>query len=95
VRALVEKHLPDLASKLPPPETDFSHEEQARRLYGLAEMEQEAVEVLRLVVQQTERGHNLDADLVERAKTIVDRYDRAVMRGTDAPGVIPFRRGTS
>ena len=72
--------------------SDFSHEEQAKRLYGLAEMEAEALEVLRLMVRQTERGENLDADLVERAKAIVERYDRAMMKGHEAPGVIPFRR---
>jgi hypothetical protein len=49
-------------------------------------------EVLRLIVRQTERGHNLNADLFERAKAIVERYDRATMRGREAPGVIPFRR---
>jgi hypothetical protein len=48
--------------------------------------------VLRLVVRQTKRGENLDADLLERAKAIVDRYDKAMMRGHEAPGVIPFRR---
>ena len=71
---------------------DFSHEEQAKRLYGLGEMEREALDVLRLVIRQTERGENLDAELVERARAIVDRYDRAAMRGHEAPGVIPFRR---
>lgn len=48
--------------------------------------------MLRLVVRQTERGENLDADLVERAKAIVDRYDKAMMRRHEAPGVVPFRR---
>jgi len=38
------------------------------------------------MVRQTERGENLDADLVERARTIV-----AMMKGREAPGVIPFR----
>jgi hypothetical protein len=55
-------------------------------------MEQEALEVLRLLVRQTERGENLDAELVERAKAIVDRYDNAMMRGHEAPSVVPFRR---
>jgi hypothetical protein len=55
------------------------------------ELEAEAPEVLRLVVRQTERGENLDADLLERAKAIVARYDQAMMRGHEAPGVIPFR----
>jgi hypothetical protein len=67
-------------------------EEQARRLYGLGELEREVLEVLRLVVRQTERGENLDADLVERAKAILARYDQAIVRGHEAPGVIPFRR---
>jgi hypothetical protein len=67
-------------------------EEQAKRLYGLGELEAEALEVLRLIVRQTERGENLDVDLLERAKAIVDRYDRTMMRGHEAPGVIPFRR---
>ena len=62
-------------------------EEQAKRLYGLGELEQEALDVLRLIVRQTERGENLDADLVERAKAIVERYDRTLMKGHDAPGV--------
>ena len=43
-------------------------------------------------MRQTERGENLDADLVERAKAIVERYDCAMMRGQEAPGVVPFRR---
>jgi hypothetical protein len=77
------------ASELP---GDFSHDEEARRLYGLAEMEQEAVDVLRLIVQQTERGHNLNADLVERAKAILDRYDSTMMRGHKAPNVVSIRR---
>jgi hypothetical protein len=34
----------------------------------------------------------LNAELVERAKAVVDRYDRALTRGHEAPGVIPFRR---
>jgi hypothetical protein len=72
--------------------TAFSHEEQAKRLYGLGEMEREALEVLRLIVRQTERVGNLDADLVERARAIIGRYDRAMMRGNEAPGVVPLRR---
>jgi len=67
--------------------TDF-FEKQAKRLYGLGELEAEALEVLRLVVRQTERGENLDADLVERAKAIVDRYDRAMMRGRKENNVV-------
>jgi hypothetical protein len=42
-------------------------EEQAKRLYGLGELEAEALELLRLVVWQTERGENLEAELLERA----------------------------
>jgi hypothetical protein len=68
------------------------HEEQAKGLYGLGEMEAEALEVLRLILRQTERGENLDADLVKSAKAIVERYDRAMVKGHDALGVIPFRR---
>jgi hypothetical protein len=71
---------------------DFSHDEQAKRPYGLGEMEREALDVLRLVIRQTERGENLDADLIERARAIVDRYDRAVMRGHEAPDVVAVRR---
>ena len=71
---------------------NFSHNEQAKRLYGLDEMEAEALEVLRLIVRQTARGENLDADLVERAKAIVERYDNAMMRGHEAPGVVLFKR---
>jgi hypothetical protein len=37
--------------------------------------------VLRLVVRKTERGENLDADLIERPKTIIACYDQAIMRG--------------
>jgi hypothetical protein len=70
----------------------FSFEEQARRLYGLGELEREALDVLRLIVQQTQRGKNLDADLVKRARAIVERYDRALMRGHEAPGVVPLLR---
>jgi len=72
--------------------SDFSHEEQAKRLYGLDEMEAEALEVLRLIVGQTARGENLYALLVERARAIVERYDNAMMRGHEAPGVVPFKR---
>ena len=43
-------------------------ENQAKRLYGLGELEAEALEVLRLIVRQTGCGENLDADLFERAK---------------------------
>jgi len=70
-------------------------EEQAKRLYGLGELEAEALEVLRLVVRQTERGENLDADLAERAKAIVERYERAMMRGHEARGVVPLHRDKS
>jgi hypothetical protein len=45
--------------------------------------------VLRLVIRQTERGENLDADLVAQAKAIVDRYDQVLMSGHEAPGVVP------
>ena len=72
--------------------SDNFFDEQAKRLYGLGELEAEALEVLRLVVRQTERGENLDDDLLARAKAIIDRYDRAMMGGHEAPGVIPFRR---
>ena len=34
----------------------FSFEAQAKRLYGLGHMEKEALEVLRLIVRQTDRG---------------------------------------
>jgi hypothetical protein len=34
--------------------TGFSHEEHAKRLYGLSEMEAEALEVLRRIVRQAE-----------------------------------------
>jgi|GEM_PF-6796604 hypothetical protein len=71
---------------------EFSHETQAKRLFGLGELEREALEVLRLIIRQTERGENLDAELLDRAKAVVDRYDRAMMRGHEAPGVVPFRR---
>ena len=33
-----------------------SHEEQAKRLFGLGELEAEALEVLRLIVRQSEGG---------------------------------------
>jgi len=48
--------------------------------------------VLRLVVRQTERGENLDADLLGRVKAVVELYDRAMMRGHEAPGIVPLRR---
>lgn len=70
----------------------FSLEEQSKRLYGLGDMERESLDILRLVVRQTERGENLDADLFARAKAILERYDRALMRGAEAPGVVPIRR---
>jgi hypothetical protein len=71
--------------------SDF-FENQAKRLYGLGDLEAEALDVLRLIVRQTERGENLDAALVVRARVVVDRYDRAMMSGHEAPGVIPFRK---
>ncbi len=71
---------------------DAGHEAQAKRLYGLDEMEAEALEVLQLVVRQTDRNENLDANLLERARAVVDRYARVLMKGSEAPGVIPFRR---
>ena len=61
-------------------------EQQAKCRYGLGELETEALEVLRLIVRQTERGDNLDGDLFERAKAAVERYDKAVTRGHEAPG---------
>jgi hypothetical protein len=67
-------------------------DEQAKRLYGLGELEAEVLEVLRLIIRQTERGENLDAGLVERAKAIVARYDQVMMRGHEAPGVVAFRK---
>ena len=67
-------------------------EKQAKRLYGPGELESEALEVLRLVVRQTERGENLDAGLIERAKAVIARYDQSMTRGQEAPGVIPFRK---
>jgi hypothetical protein len=60
-------------------------------LYGLGDLEAVALEVLRLVIRQTGRGENLDADLFERAKVVVERYDKALMLGHKAPGVVPFR----
>ena len=68
-------------------------EDQAKRLYGIGELEAEALDVLRLIVRQTERGENLDADLFERAKAVVEGYDRAMMRRHEAPGVVPLRKG--
>jgi hypothetical protein len=44
---------------------------EKRGLYGLHEMESE---VLRAIVAKTERGQNLDAALISRAKAILDRY---------------------
>ena len=48
--------------------------------------------MLRLVVRQTERGENLDAHLIGRAKAVIARYDQALTRGHEGPGVIPFRK---
>jgi hypothetical protein len=70
----------------------FSFEAQAKRLYGLGELERELLEVLRAIIRQTARGENVDADLFERARVVVERYDRALTRGHEAPGVVPFRR---
>jgi hypothetical protein len=67
-------------------------EEQAKRLYGLGELEAEALDVLRLVVRQTERGEALDADLLERAKAIVGRFDKTLVRGHETLNVIPIRK---
>ena len=69
---------------------ELSQERQAKRLFGLDKMEQEALDVLRSLVRQTERRENLDAGLVERAKAIVEQYDNAIMRGHESPGVVPL-----
>jgi hypothetical protein len=61
--------------------SDFSHGEQAKRLYGLDAMERKALDVLGFIVQQTERGRNVDAALLERAKAIVEKYDRVMKKG--------------
>jgi hypothetical protein len=44
------------------------------------------------MVRQTKRGENPDVELLGRAKAIVDRYDNAMIRGHEGPGVVPFRR---
>lgn len=49
-------------------------------------IDREALEVLRLLLWQTERGRNLDASLVERAKALFENYDR-VMQEARALGV--------
>ena len=68
-------------------------EDQAKRHYGLGELEAEALEVLRLIVRQTERGENLDADLFERAKANVERYGQGDDAETrNAGGDSPFAR---
>ncbi len=67
-------------------------ETQAKRLFGLGELEVEALAVLREIVRQTDRGEHLDADLFERAKAIVERYDSAMIRGHQAPNVVPVKR---
>ena len=74
-------------------ETPLSSVEQAKR-FMVSEVGSRSARGLAAyrVVRQTERGENLDADLVERAKAIVERYDCAMMRGHEAPGVVPFRR---
>jgi hypothetical protein len=41
-------------------------------------------------VRQTARGAKLDTDLVERAKAIVERYDRATLKGHEAPNIVPL-----
>ena len=71
--------------------TDFL-DEQAKRSYGLGGLEAEALEVLQLIVRQTERGEALDADLLERAKAIVGRYDKTLVRGHETLNVIPIRK---
>ena len=53
------------------------------RGFGLGEMEQEASKVLRLLVRQTARGENRDADLVKQAKAAVEGYKRRAWRETE------------
>jgi hypothetical protein len=65
---------------------------QAKRPYSVGGLEAEALEVLRLIVGQSERGECLDADLVARAKAIVDRYDETLARGHEALKVVPIRK---
>jgi hypothetical protein len=67
-------------------------EEQAKCLYGLGELKAEALEVLRLVIRQTERGENLDAECLNGRRRLSIRYDKAMMRGNEALSVIPFRK---
>jgi hypothetical protein len=45
-----------------------------------------------LIIRQTERGEKSRCRSVERAKAIVEHYDRVVMKGHEVPSVIPFRR---
>jgi hypothetical protein len=71
--------------------TDFP-DQQTKRQYGIGGLETEALEVLRLIVWQAERGETLDADLIEQAKAIVGRYDRALVRGHEALNVASIRK---
>jgi hypothetical protein len=91
LRALIEMHWPSFLDK-PPSRQDHLHEAQAERLLGLGEMERDAMNVLRLIVRHTKRGQKLDATLLERAKAIVESYDRTMKRGNQAPGMLPLRR---
>jgi hypothetical protein len=54
-------------------------------------LEQEALEVLRLVVVQIKRREDVDSRLVERARAIIERYDRTVMRRDQTTKIIPLR----
>jgi hypothetical protein len=59
--------------------------------FGQAHLHQVYVEMLSIL------GMFVDVEKSGRAarygsNSIVDRYDRALMRGHEAPGVIPFRR---
>ncbi|MGH6736732.1 MAG: hypothetical protein ACRECX_11725 [Methyloceanibacter sp.] len=67
-------------------------ETQAKRIYGLGELEAEALDVLREVVRQTDRGENPGRRSIRAAKAIVERYDRAIMRGHQDPNVVSLRR---
>jgi hypothetical protein len=70
----------------------LSHEDQAKRLYGLAEMEREALDVLRLVIRQTSAAKILTPNLLNERERSLTVTTAPRLRGHEAPDVIAFRR---
>jgi hypothetical protein len=77
LRALIEMHWPSVFDKLHH-RHPLSPEAQPQRVYSVGEIERQSMKVLRMIVQQARRGQKLDCALFERAKRIVECYDRVI-----------------